>query len=74
MSAIAERYHRIKRWLHEYDKFVVNEREEDEGFQFSFWIWDKNGKKGLIPMLIGHLKKSLIQKNICFLFYQMNIL
>lgn len=57
MSEIAVRYDRIKTWLNEYGKFIVNEREKDEHYHFSFWIWDKQGKKGLIPLLIGHMKE-----------------
>jgi len=63
MNSVSERYHRIKTWLNEYGKFVVNEREEDEGFSFSFWIWDKEGKKGLIPLVIGQLRKPQKQKD-----------
>jgi len=56
MTKITERYERIKRWLNEYGKFVVNERDDDN-YRFSFFIWGKEKRKGLIPILIGYLKK-----------------
>jgi hypothetical protein len=40
ISEIAKRYDRIKTWLNEYGKLVVNEREEDN-YIFSFFIWGK---------------------------------
>jgi hypothetical protein len=58
--SVAERYERIKKWLYEYDKFVVNERE-DNNFHFSFYIWDKGGKTAIIPIIIAYLKEC--QKN-----------
>ena len=49
---------KIKLWLTEKQKLVINEREDDN-FYFSYWIWPtkKRAKSKLIPFLIGHLKK-----------------
>jgi hypothetical protein len=48
---------RIRKWLFEYDKFVVNDRDDvvGENFDFSFWIWSKKGGKA-IPLIVGYLK------------------
>ena len=73
MNIISERRNRIKKWLLEYNKFVVNERELDKDFHFSFWIWDKEGKKGLIPLVIGQLKEPQKQKDCIIIGWGWNL-
>lgn len=52
---------RIKTWLYEDTKLVVNEREDDL-YHESYWVWPKpkDGRAKVVPMipvLVGHLKK-----------------
>lgn len=57
-NSIEERYDRIKKWLTEFGVYVVNEREIDNEFHFSFWIWPKTSGK-VIPLIIGLLKQPV---------------
>jgi hypothetical protein len=48
----------IKTWLHENEKIVVNERE-DERYYESYWVGpkQKDPERVSIPVLVGYLKK-----------------
>jgi hypothetical protein len=49
----------INTWLLENEKFVVNERNDDQ-YHESYWVWPKKSsskRRRLIPVLVGHLKE-----------------
>ena len=73
MNNIDDEKEKIKTWLFEYDKFVVNERQ-DSNYHFSFWIWDKkNQKSSIIPVVIGYLKEKQIGHDCIQIGYGMNL-
>jgi hypothetical protein len=73
MINIDEEYRKIKKWLYEYNKFVVNEREDDH-YHFSFWIWDKKEfKSKIIPVMLGYLKEKQLDHDCIQIGYGMNL-
>jgi hypothetical protein len=73
MADVEEEYRKIKTWLHEYNKFVVNERE-DNNFHFSFWIWDKkNSTSRVMPLMLGYLKEKQKGLDCIFIGYGMSL-
>lgn len=70
MDEIAKRYIRIKNWMMNYGKFVINERESENNFHFSFWIWGNKKGKIVFPLLVGYLRQQIKRKECLIIWFK----